>query len=160
MIKADGKVPRLKETLMTDAVSTCTGAALGTSTLTVFEENAAGINEGGRSGLTAATTAVCFLLALFLAPLFLAIPAMATAPVLILVGMMMHAVQQLNFDNYAETIPAFICIFVMPLCYSISDGIVLGHLSYVFINLLSGNRKKLNIGMYILAALFMLKYTL
>ncbi|MBQ8520206.1 MAG: NCS2 family permease [Bacteroides sp.] len=161
MVKADGKIPRLKEVFMVDSISTAAGAVMGTSTVAVYVESAAGVNEGGRSGLTAFITGACFLLALFFAPLFLAIPAAATAPVLVLVGlMMMGSVLKVNFNDYAEAVPAFICIIFMPLAYSISDGIVLGHLSYIFINLCSGNYKKMTVGMYILAAFFLLKFIL
>ena len=161
MVKADGKIPRLKEVFMVDSISTAAGAAMGTSTVAVYVESAAGVNEGGRSGLTAVVTGACFLLALFFAPLFLAIPAAATTPVLVLVGlMMMGSVLEIDFNKYAESIPAFICILMMPLTYSISDGIVLGHLSYIFINLLCGNFKKVTVGMYILAAFFLLKFLL
>lgn len=159
MVKADGKIPRLKEIFMVDSISTAAGAMMGTSTITVYVESAAGVNEGGRSGLTAVVTGLCFLLALFFAPLFLAIPAAATAPVLVLVGlMMMSSVLKINFDDYTESIPAFLCILLMPLTYSISEGIVFGHLSYVLINLLSGNHRKLSVGMYILAAFFLIKF--
>lgn len=159
MVKADGKIPRLKEIFMVDSVSTAAGAVMGTSTVAVYVESAAGVNEGGRSGLTALVTGICFLLALFFAPLFLAIPAAATTPVLVLVGlMMMSSVLKIDFNDYSEAIPAFICILLMPLTYSISEGIVLGHLSYIFINLLSGKYKKMTIGMYILAAFFLVKF--
>lgn len=159
MIKADGKIPKLKEVFMVDSISTAAGAAMGTSTVAVYVESAAGVNEGGRSGLTAVVTGACFLLALFFAPLFLAIPAAATTPVLVLVGlMMMGSVLKVNFNDYSEAIPAFICILFMPLSYSISDGIVLGHLSFIFINLCSGNYKKVSVGMYVLAAFFLLKF--
>lgn len=160
MVK-NGKIPRLKEVFVVDSISTTVGAMMGTSTLAVYVESAAGVNEGGRSGLTAFTTGVLFLLALFLSPLFLAIPAAATTPVLVLVGlMMMGSVLNVNFSDYSESIPAFICILFMPLCYSISDGMVLGHLSYIFINLLSGKYKKVSIGMCILAVFFLLKFVL
>ena len=159
MVKADGKIPRLKQIFMVDSVSTAVGAVAGTSTVAVYVESAAGVNEGGRSGLTAFVTGVCFLLALFFAPMFLAIPAAATTPVLVLVGlMMMSSVSKIDFNDYAEAIPAFICVLLMPLTYSISEGIVLGHLSYIFINLLSGKYKKMTIGMYILAAFFLIKF--
>ena len=159
LIKEDGKIPHLKEVFMVDSVSTAAGAVMGTSTVAVYVESAAGVNEGGRSGLTAFVTGICFLLALFFAPLFLAIPAAATTPVLVLVGlMMMSSVLKINFNDYAEAIPAFICVLLMPLTYSISEGIVLGHLSYIFINLLSGNYKKMTIGMYILAVFFLVKF--
>ena len=158
MIK-DGKIPGIKNVFMVDSVSTAAGAVMGTSTVAVYVESAAGVNEGGRSGLTAFSTGICFLIALFFAPLFLAIPAAATAPVLVLVGlMMMGSVVKIKFEDYSEAIPAFICIIFMPLAYSISEGVVLGLLSYVFINLLTGKYKKMTIGMYILSALFMIKY--
>jgi AGZA family xanthine/uracil permease-like MFS transporter len=161
MIDENGKIPNLKKVFMVDSVSTTAGAAMGTSTVAVYVESAAGVNEGGRSGLTAFTTGVCFLLALFFAPFFLAIPAAATAPVLVLVGlMMMSNVWKIDFFDYKESIPAFICMIFMPLAYSISDGILLGHLSYVVINSLSGNRKSLTTGMYVLAAIFLLKFIL
>ena len=161
MIGDDGKIPNLKKVFMVDSLSTAAGAAMGTSTVAVYVESAAGVNEGGRSGLTAFTTGICFLLALFFAPFFLAIPAAATAPVLVLVGlMMMSNIWKIDFFDYKESIPAFICMIFMPLAYSISDGILLGHLSYVIVNLLSGNRKNLTTGMYILAAIFLLKFIL
>lgn len=159
MIKEDGKIPHLKEVFMVDSISTAAGAVMGTSTVAVYVESAAGVNEGGRSGLTAFVTGICFILALFFAPLFLAIPAAATTPVLVLVGlMMMSSVLKIDFNDYAEATPAFICVLLMPLTYSISEGIVLGHLSYIFINLLSGNYKKMTAGMYILAAFFLIKF--
>ena len=144
---------------MVDSISTAAGAMMGTSTVAVYVESAAGVNEGGRSGMTAFVTGVCFLIALFFAPVFMAIPAAATTPVLVLVGlMMMSSVLKIDFSDYSEAIPAFICVLLMPLTYSISDGIVLGHLSYVLINLISGKHKKLSVGMYILAAVFLLKF--
>ena len=161
MIGDDGKIPNLKKVFMVDSLSTAAGAAMGTSTVAVYVESAAGVNEGGRSGLTAFTTGICFLLALFFAPFFLAIPAAATAPVLVLVGlMMMSNIWKIDFFDYKESIPAFICMIFMPLAYSISDGILLGHLCYVIVNLLSGNRKNLTTGMYVLAAIFLLKFIL
>lgn len=161
MVNKDGSIPRLKQAFMVDAIGTTLGAAMGTSTVTTFVESAAGVNEGGRSGLTAFATSICFLFALFFAPFFLSIPASATAPVLVLVGLMMtSSILKIDFNHYTEAIPAFMCIIFMPLAYSISDGIILGHLSYVLINLLTGNFKKLSIGMYILAALFVLKFVM
>ena len=159
MVGDDGKIPNLKKVFMVDSLSTTAGAAMGTSTVAVYVESAAGVNEGGRSGLTAFTTGVCFLVALFFAPFFLAIPAAATAPVLVLVGlMMMSNIWKIDFFDYKESIPAFICMIFMPLAYSISDGILLGHLTYVIVNLLSGNRKNLTTGMYILAIIFLIKF--
>ncbi|MBR5804299.1 MAG: NCS2 family permease [Bacteroidaceae bacterium] len=161
MIKEDGKIPGLKKIFMVDSVSTAAGAVMGTSTVAVYVESAAGVNEGGRSGFTSFVTGICFLISLFFAPFFLAIPAAATAPVLVLVGlMMMSNIWKIDFFDYKESIPAFICIIFMPLAYSISDGIMLGHLMYVIINLLSGNRKVLSVGMYVLAAVFLLKFLL
>ena len=155
----DGKIPRLKQVFMVDSISTTAGAVMGTSTVAVYVESAAGVNDGGRSGLTSVVTGLCFLCALFFAPLFLAIPAAAIAPVLVLVGlMMMSSVRNIDFNNYSEAIPAFVCILFMPLSYSIAEGIVLGHLAYVFINLLSGNYKKVTLGMYVLAAFFFIKF--
>jgi AGZA family xanthine/uracil permease-like MFS transporter len=161
MLDKSGKIPHLKEIFMVDSLSTTAGAMMGTSTVAVYVESAAGVNEGGRSGMTAFVTGVCFLVALFFAPVFMAIPAAATTPVLVLVGlMMMSSVLKIDFSDYSEAIPAFICVLLMPLTYSISDGIVLGHLSYVFINLLGGKskRKKLSLGMYILAGVFLFKF--
>lgn len=159
MFDKDGKIPGLKKAFLVDAVATTAGAAMGTSTVTTFVESAAGVEQGGRSGLTAFTTGICFLVAMFFAPFFLAIPAAATAPVLFLVGlMMMAAVTKIDFYNYTESIPAFTCILMMPLSYSISEGIVLGQLAYVFINALSGNHKKVSLGMWILAAFFLIKF--
>jgi len=157
----EGKFPRLKKAFMVDAISTTVGAMFGTSAVSTYVESASGINAGGRSGLTSMATALCFLASLFLAPVFLAIPSAAVAPVLVLVGlMMMSAIIELDFNNYTESIPAFMCIVMMPLTYSIAEGIILGLLSYVFINALSGNLKKVSAGMYILAALFILKYVM
>ena len=156
-----GKIPHLKQAFLVDAIGTTAGAMLGTSTITTFVESASGVGEGGRSGLTSFVTAVCFLLSLFLAPFFLAVPGAATAPVLILVGlMMMSSVKKVDFMDYSEAIPAFICIIFMPLAYSISDGIVLGMISYVLINLLCGHTKKLTPAMYILAFIFVFKFFL
>lgn len=161
MLDKYGRIPHLKDIFMVDSISTTVGAMMGTSTVAVYVESAAGVNEGGRSGMTAFVTGVCFLIALFFAPVFMAIPAAATTPVLVLVGlMMMSSVLKIDFSDYSEAIPAFICVLLMPLTYSISDGIVLGHLSYVLINLLSGKRKrkKLSLGMFILALVFVLKF--
>lgn len=155
----DGKYPPLKKAFMVDAIATTTGAMMGTSAVTTYVESASGVKAGGKSGLTAFSTAVCFLVSLFLAPVFLAIPSAAVAPVLVLVGlMMMSSIQKIDFFDYSESIPAFICIVMMPLTYSIAEGIVLGHLSHVFVNTLGGKFKKVTIGMYILAAFFILKF--
>jgi len=144
---------------MADAIGTTAGAILGTSTVTTYVESAAGVTAGGKTGMTAFVTAICFAVALFFSPVFLAIPGAATAPALILVGLyMLEPIKQLDFSDFSESIPAFICIISMPLAYSIAEGITLGVLSYVFINLISGNFKKISIGMYVLAVLFILKY--
>lgn len=157
----NGKIPRMKEAFMVDSVATTLGAAMGTSTVTIFVESASGVNEGGRSGMTAVATGLCFVLAIFFAPFFLSIPGAATAPILVLVGLMMMAsVLKIDFNDYSEAIPAFVCIIMMPLAYSISDGIVFGHLCYVIINLLSRNWRKVSVGMYILSAFFLLKFIL
>lgn len=158
MIK-NGKIPNIKKAFMADAIATTAGACLGTSTVTTYVESASGVGEGGRTGLTSFVTAICFLLALFFSPLFLSIPGAATAPVLILVGLMMITpIKDIDLNDYSEAVPAFLCIIFMPLAYSISDGIVLGMLSYVLINLLTGKRQKLTTPMYVLAILFILKY--
>lgn len=159
MVDEDGNIPHLKNAFMADAIGTTVGAVLGTSTVTTYVESASGVNVGGRSGLTAFTSACCFALALFLAPLFLAIPGQATAPALVLVGvMMMHDIRKVNFQDYISAIPCFVCIVFMPLTYSISDGILMGLITWVLIHLCSGKVKDLNIGMIILAVLFVLKY--
>lgn len=157
----NGKIPRLRQAFEVDALATTVGAMMGTSTVTTFVESAAGVNEGGRTGLTAFVSGLCFLLSLFFAPFFLAIPSSATAPALILVGlMMMSSVVKVNFNDYSEAIPAFICIIFMPLSYSISDGIVMGLLSYILVNLFSGKYKKVSVGMYVLGAFFLLRFLL
>lgn len=159
MLDKNGNVPNIKKAFMADALGTTFGAMLGTSTVTTYVESAAGVSEGGRTGMTSLITAICFAVALFFAPVFLAIPGAATAPALILVGLFMIApIKELDFNDYSESIPAFICILAMPLTYSIAEGITLGVLSYVFINALAGKFKKLSIGMYILAILLILKY--
>ena len=161
MLDKDGKLPKIKGALLADAVGTTAGAVLGTSTVTTFVERASGVAEGGRTGLTAVTTAVLFALSLLLSPIFLAIPSFATAPALIIVGFyMLGNVMKINFEDASEGIPAFICIAAMPFFYSISEGISMGIISYVIINLLSGKKDKLSIVMYILTILFILKYFL
>lgn len=159
MLDKDGKIPNAKKAFMADALGTTFGAILGTSTVTTYVESAAGVSEGGRTGLTSLVTALCFVAALFFAPVFIAIPGAATAPALILVGLfMLSPIKDLDLADYSESIPAFICIIAMPLAYSIAEGITLGLLSYVLINMLSGKFSKLTIPMYILAVLFILKY--
>lgn len=159
MVDEHGNILRLKDAFMADAIGTTVGAVLGTSTVSTYVESASGVDVGGRSGLTSFTSAICFVLALFLAPLFLTIPSQATAPALVLVGvMMMHDIRKIDFQNYLTAVPCFICIAFMPLTYSISDGILMGLISWVLIHVCSGHYKDLNIGMVILAILFILKY--
>lgn len=161
MIDENGKLPRVKQALFADAIGTTVGAMLGTSTVTTYVESAAGVAEGGRTGLTAFATAVLFGLALFLAPLFLMVPACATAPALILVGsFMMSPVLKINFKDYTESIPAFFTLIMIPLSYSIAEGIVFGFISYVILKLFSGKRKEISVVMYILAALFIATFFL
>ena len=159
MINPDGSIPRIKQAFMADAIATTLGACLGTSTTTTYVESASGVAHGGRSGLTAFVIAVCFAVALFFSPLFLAIPAAAAAPVLIIVGLfMMSPIKNIPLDDYAESIPAFITIIMMPIAYSISDGILLGMIAYVVLNLLCGNYKRITPTSVVLAVLFILKY--
>ena len=161
MLDEEGKLPRIKGALLADAIATSAGAVLGTSTTTTYVESASGVTEGGRTGLTAATTAVLFLLASIFSPLFLTIPSFATAPALIVVGFYkMGAVAKINFDDMTDAIPAFLTILVMPLAYSISEGIAIGVVSWTLINLLSGKAKEKKITplMYVLTVLFILKY--
>ena len=159
MVDGNGRVMRIKEAFMADAIATTIGAMLGTSTTTTYVESASGVAQGGRSGLTAFAIACCFVITLFFSPLFLSIPAAATAPVLVIVGLLMlEPINRIDFGNYSESIPAFVCIITMPLAYSISDGILLGMISYVILNLLCGNYKKITPTMCILAVLFILKY--
>ena len=161
MLDKEGNPIRMRQAFMCDAVGTTVGAFIGTSTVGTYVESAAGVSEGGRSGLTATVTALCFLLCLFFAPFFLSLPSAATAPVLLLVGvMMMSSVSKIDFTNYLEAIPSFLCIIMMPLSYSISDGIIFGVLSYVLIHLGSGNFRKVGLSTYVLAALFLLKFLL
>ncbi|MDD7770332.1 NCS2 family permease [Suipraeoptans intestinalis] len=161
MLDEDGKLPKIKGALLADAIATTAGAVLGTSTTTTFVESAAGVSEGGRTGLTAVTTAILFGLSLLLAPIFLAIPAFATAPALVIVGFyMLTNIVEIDFTDISEAIPCYICIVAMPLFYSISEGIAMGVISYVALNLLTGKAKgkKISILMYVLAVLFVLKY--
>lgn len=163
MLDEEGKLPRIKGALLADAVATTAGAALGTSTTTTFVESASGVSEGGRTGLTAMTTAILFGLSLFLSPIFLAIPSFATAPALIVVGFYMFSnVVNIDFNDFSEAIPCYICIAAMPFFYSISEGISMGVVSYVAVNLLTGKakEKKVSVLMYVLAVLFILKYIL
>lgn len=161
MLDKDGKLPAIKPALLADAVATSAGAVLGTSTTTTYVESSAGVAAGGKTGLTALTTAVLFLVSMLFAPIFTAIPSFATAPALILVGFLMFSTVteiKLTEDNYASAIPAYLCVIAMPLFYSISEGISIGVISYVIINLICGKRKEINPIMYVLAVLFVLKY--
>ena len=159
MMRPDGRISGLNKAFMADSIATIAGACIGASTTTTYVESASGVALGGRTGLTSFTTAVCFIIALFFAPIFLSIPAAATTPVLLIVGLfMMSPIKDINLNDYAESIPAFITITMMPLAYSISDGILCGVISYVAINSLCGNWKKLNPTLCILAVLFVMKY--
>ena len=165
MVDENDNVKNINQAFMADAIGTTVGSMLGTSTVTVYVESASGVNVGGRSGLTSLITALCFAAALLFAPLFLAIPAQATASALILVGvMMMYEVRKVDFSDYVTGIPCFVCIVLMPLTYSISDGILMGVISYVLIHLCSGRlkdkdeRNNMNWATILLAALFICKY--
>ena len=161
MLDENGKLPRIKGALMADAVATTVGAVIGTSTTTTFVESASGVSEGGRTGLTSVTTAILFGLSLFLSPIFLAIPSFATAPALIIVGLyMLTNVMNIDFSDMSEAIPCYVCIIAMPFFYSISEGISMGVITYVALNLITGKakEKKVSILMYVLAVLFILKY--
>ena len=159
MVDEKGNIKRLKEAFMADSIATPVGAVLGTSTTTTYVESAAGVAQGGRSGLTAFVVGACFAVALFFSPLFLSIPAAATAPALIIVGLlMMEPIIMIPFNDFSESIPAFVCIVMMPLTYSISIGILLGMIAYVLMNMACGKFKKITPAMYILAGLFILKF--
>ena len=161
MLDENGKLPNIKGALLADAVATTAGAVLGTSTTTTFVESASGVSEGGRTGLTAVTTAILFGLSLFLSPIFLAIPSFATAPALVIVGLyMLSNVISIDFSDMSEAIPCYVCIIAMPFFYSISEGISMGIITYVAINLITGKakEKKISALMYVLAVLFILKY--
>ena len=163
MLDKNGKLPKIKGALLADAIATSTGAVLGTSTTTTFVESASGVAEGGRTGLTALVSAVLFGLSLFLSPVFLAIASFATSPALIVIGVLMiTSIMKIPFNDFAEAIPAFICMIAMPFLYSISEGICFGVISYVILNLCTGKakEKKISILMYVLAILFILKYIL
>ena len=160
MLDEDGKLPRIKGALLADAVATTAGAILGTSTTTTYVESASGVSAGGRTGLTAVVTGLLFLLASIFSPLFLTIPSFATAPALIIVGFyMMSSVVKVNWEDALEGVPAFLCIIGMPLCYSISEGIAIGVISWTLIHLISGKSKgKVSVLMYVLTVLFICKY--
>lgn len=159
MLDENGKVPRVKKALFADAIGTTVGACLGTSTVSTFVESASGVAEGGRTGLTALSTAGMFIIALFFAPLFTMIPSPATTPALILVGLfMMEPIKEIDLIDFTEAIPAFFTIIMMPLSYSISDGIVFGIVSYIFLKALTGRAKEVTIPTYIVGILFILKF--
>ncbi|MGL5439589.1 MAG: NCS2 family permease [Filifactoraceae bacterium] len=161
MLDKDGKLSNIRGSLLADAIATTIGALLGTSTVTTFVESASGVSEGGRTGLTALTTGILFLLSLLFAPIFLAIPAFATAPALIVVGFYMFTnITNIEFNDFSESIPCYICIIAMPFFFSISEGISMGVITYFIINLITGKAKKITPLMYILAILFTLKYFL
>lgn len=161
MLDENGRLPRVRPALLADAIATSAGAVLGTSTTTTFVESASGVAAGGRTGLTAMTTAILFLISMLFAPIFTAIPAFATAPALIIVGFLMFSnitQMKLTADNYTSAIPAYLCIIAMPLFYSIAEGISIGIISYVLINLICKKAKDVHPVMYVLAVLFILKY--
>ena len=159
MLDKDGKLPRVKQALLADAIATSAGAVLGTSTTTTFVESSAGVGAGARTGLASVTTGLLFLLAIFFAPVFTAIPGFATAPALIFVGfLMVSAIVKIDFEDMSEAVPAYLCLIAMPLMYSIAEGIAIGVISYVIINLVCGKTKKITPLMYVLAVLFICKY--
>ncbi len=159
MITKEGKLPRVKQALFADAIGTTAGAMLGTSTVTTYIESASGVAEGGRTGLTSLTVAGLFFLALFLSPLFLMVPGAATAPALILVGsFMISPIIKVDFNDFTESIPVFLTVIMMPLTYSIADGIVFGMISWVLLKLISGRHKEITPVMYILAVIFCAKF--
>lgn len=161
MTDSKGQIPGINRLFLADSLGTLGSGVFGTSSVCTLIESSSGVAQGGKSGLTAFTIAVCFAAALFFSPLFLAIPSAATAPVLIIVGLnMFSSVRQLDLDDFSESLPAFITIITMPLCYSITDGILIGVISYVAINALCGNFRKLSPATCILAAIFVLKYIL
>jgi AGZA family xanthine/uracil permease-like MFS transporter len=159
MLDEEERLPRIKQALLADAVATSVGAVFGTSTTTTYVESSAGVGEGARTGLASVVTGVLFLLAIFFAPIFTAIPGFATAPALIFVGfLMVSAIVHIDFNNLTEAIPAYLCFLAMPLMYSISEGIAIGVVSYVVINVICGKRKNITPLMYVLAVLFVCKY--
>lgn len=161
MLDEKGRVPRVKQAFFADAIGTTVGAMLGTSTVTTYVESASGVNEGGRTGLTALTVALLFFAALFLAPLFLMIPGVATAPALIIVGaMMMTPVKNIAMEDFTESIPAFLTMIMMPMSFSISEGIMFGVVSYVLLKLITGRFREISVTTWVLAALFLLKFML
>ena len=161
MLDENGKLPKAKQALFADAIATTTGSLLGTSTVTAYVESASGIGEGGRTGLTAITTGLLFLLSLFFAPIFTAIPAQATAPVLILVGVMMaSSLLEIDFSDFTNAIPVFLTFAMMPLAYSIADGIIFGIISFTILKLATGKKKEVNLSLILLSIMFILKFIL
>ena len=159
MLDENGRLPRIKQALLADAIATSAGAILGTSTTTTFVESSSGVAEGARTGLASVVTGFLFLLAIFFSPIFCAIPGFATAPALIFVGfLMVTTVISIDFTDMTEAIPAYLCMLAMPLMYSISEGIAIGVISYVVINVICGKAKKITPLMYVLAVLFVCKY--
>lgn len=159
MLDKEGKLPRVKNALLADAIATSAGAVLGTSTTTTFVESSAGVGAGARTGFASVVTGFMFLIAIFFAPIFTAIPGFATAPALIFVGfLMVSAIVKIDFNDITEAAPAYLCLIAMPLMYSIAEGIAIGVISYVIINLICGKAKKITPLMYILAVLFICKY--
>ena len=159
MLDENEKLPRIRPALLADAIATSAGAVLGTSTTTTYVESSAGVGEGARTGLASVVTGLLFLLAIFFAPIFTAIPGFATAPALIFVGfLMVSSILKVDFEDVAEAVPAYLCLVAMPLMYSISEGIAIGVISYVIINVICGKAKKITPLMYVLAVLFVCKY--
>jgi AGZA family xanthine/uracil permease-like MFS transporter len=155
MLDENGKLPRVKGALLADAVGTVAGSGLGTSTVTSYIESASGVAAGGRTGLTALTTGLLFIVALVFSPIFMAIPSFATAPILVIVGLfMMTSVTKIDFEDYTEAMPAFLTLIIMPLAGSIADGIVFGMLSWFLLKLFSGKVKKIPVTMYVLVVIF------
>lgn len=159
MLDEEGRLPRIKQALLADAIATGAGAVLGTATTTTFVESSSGVAAGGRTGLASVVTGFLFLLSIFFAPVFTTIPGFATAPALLFIGfLMLSEITQIDFDSMTEAVPAYLCLLTMPLVYSISDGIAVGIISYVVINLVCGKAKKITPLMYVLAVLFICKY--
>ena len=159
MLDSEGKVPNIKKALLSDAIGTTLGACLGTSTVSTFVESAAGVAEGGRTGLTAVSTAIMFTLALFFAPLFGVITSAVTCSALVLVGLfMLEPIKEIDLEDWTEALPAFLTIIMMPLAYSISDGMVFGVLSYIILKLFTGKYKELTIPTIVVGAVFVLKF--
>lgn len=159
MLKSDGTIPRVKQALFADAIGTTAGAILGTSTVTTYVESAAGVEEGGRTGLTALTTAILFLLAIFLSPIFLIIPGAATAPALIIVGLfMMSPVKEIEWSDVSEGLPAFLTLIIMPLAYSIAEGIAWGILSFILLKVLTGKYKNIPVLTYVVGVFFIFTF--